>query len=352
MSDLNTSAPRYRRLLTRKLPAIAAALIAALLIAVWVRLAAQPAQQPEKLVIAISWHPAFALIHIADERGYFKDENLQVELRSYELGRDALNSVIEGKADLATVFETPVVQRIYQGTALGIISTLHTSSRSQVLIARRDRGITDLADIKGKRIGVTPGSSMEYFIHVLLTSEGIATSSVTVVPVEPINYVAAIASGEVDAVVVFGPYLQAAQEKIGKDKLSVFYSSLFLETSMLAGMRDNVLARKQAMTRLLKAILRAQEFTKTDPEESLRILVRRLADRHTEAGVRQSWENYNLDVDLDNLLLTLLTQEARWFRDKGLFNSAVPDFTDFIVTDYLHSLKPGAVTLHKHSRRQ
>lgn len=346
MDDLNIPAPRYRRLLTRKLPVIAAALIAALLIAIWVRFAAQPARQPEKLVIAHASQASFALVYIAAARGYFRDEGLDVELQPHVLGRDALNSAIEGRADLATVYETPVVQRIYQGTALGIISTLHTSTRSQALLARRDSGISTLGDLRGKRVGVTPGTSMEFLLHLLLTTESVPASAISTVRLEPAEYESAIGGGQVDALMVFGPHLHALQQKFGKDRLAVFQTDLYIETSMLAGMRDHLLAKPAAMKQLLKALLRAQTYARTDPAESLEIVVRQLTGRYTEEAVRQGFADIRLDIELDHLLLTLLTQEARWLRDRGTFSTAIPDFREFIITDFLHDVNPLAATLH------
>ncbi|MBX9902733.1 MAG: ABC transporter substrate-binding protein [Burkholderiales bacterium] len=346
MNDLNTPAPWYRRLLTRKLPVIAAALIAALLIAVWVRFATQPARQPEKLVIAHASQPSFALIYIAAARGYFEEEGLNVELQPHTLGRNALNSVIEGKADIATAFGTPVVRRIYEWVPLGIIASLHTSTRNQAIVARRDRGISTATDLEGKRIGVTLGASMEYLLHLLLAAESIPAFSVRKISVEPENFEAAITGGEIDALVVFGAHLQSLQDKLGKERLAVFYSDLYIETSMLVGMREKLLANPVAMQRLLKAVLRAHAYIQTNPEESLEIVIRELAKQYPETAIRLSWPALRFDIELDNLLLSLLTQEARWMRDAGAFKTPVPDFRDFVMTEFLHAVKPDATTLH------
>lgn len=345
---MNNPAPdtRYQRLLRLGLLGIAAASSAALLVLGWASYSGSSSKKTEKLVIAYAAQPAFALIHIAAARGYFEEEGLNVELQPHTLGRDALTSVIEGKADIATAFGTPVVRRIYEGAPLGIIANLHTSTRSQAIVARRDRGISTVADLKGKRIGVTPGASMEYLLHLLLAAESIPASSVRKISVEPENFEAAITGGEVDAVVVFGALLQSLQDKLGKERLAVFYSDLYIETSMLVGMREKLLANPVAMQRLLKAVLRARDYTRTNPGESLEIVSRKLAERYPEAAIRQGWPALRFDIELDNLLLSLLTQEARWMRDTGAFKTAVPDFKDFMVTKFLHEVKPDATTLH------
>lgn len=337
---------RAPRLLRWGALGVAAMAGAALLILFWARQTAPAPQTMEKLVIAHAAQPAFALIYIAAARGYFREAGLEVTLQPHTLGRDAVASMVEGKADLAAAYATPVVKRIYEGAVLGMISALHISKFSQAVLARRDSGIATASDLKGKRIGVTPGTSMEFLLHLLLATEGVPASGVIKVGLEPADYESAIVRKRVDALVVFGPYLHALPQQFGQDQLAVFRSDLYIETSVLAGMRDKLLAKPLVMQRLLQAIVRAQVFTQSNPAESLEIVINQLAERYPEAAIRQGWADLRFDIELDNLLLTLLTQEARWLRDSGAFSTAVPDFRQYIIAEFLHDVKPGAATLH------
>ena len=64
---------------------------------------------PERITLGTAHLPAFGLVFIAETRGYFAARGLTVELRRYELGRDALAALIAGEVDAATAFVTPVV---------------------------------------------------------------------------------------------------------------------------------------------------------------------------------------------------------------------------------------------------
>jgi ABC-type nitrate/sulfonate/bicarbonate transport system substrate-binding protein len=55
-----------------------------------------PFGQPEKLVIPEASQPVFALLYVADAKGFFKEAGREVTFKSFPLGRDALGSVIEG----------------------------------------------------------------------------------------------------------------------------------------------------------------------------------------------------------------------------------------------------------------
>ncbi|HIN72184.1 MAG TPA: hypothetical protein EYM98_06340 [Dehalococcoidia bacterium] len=69
----------------------------------------------ENLTIAEASQAVFALVYIADEKGFFADEGLKVTFSTFTSGKDALNSVVQGNSDIGTVFETPVVLQSYQG---------------------------------------------------------------------------------------------------------------------------------------------------------------------------------------------------------------------------------------------
>ncbi len=59
-------------------------------------------------------------------------------------GKTALKEVLEGKADFATVAETPVMFAIMKGEKISIIATIQTSSRNSAIMARKDKGILTL----------------------------------------------------------------------------------------------------------------------------------------------------------------------------------------------------------------
>lgn len=321
------------------------AAVAAWLVFTGVRYALAPARAPETLTIADASQPVFALIYVAEAKGYLHTEGLQVSYDKFLLGRDALAHVIDGKADLATAYNTPVVTRIYEGNDICIVSTLHSSVRSHVIVARRDRGIVSAADLAGKKVGVTSGTTTAFFLSVFLATEGIPPSDVATVPVEPGGYERALTEGTVDALVAYNPYSISLPKVLGPEQAVLFSSDVWTETSMLAGRCENLARKREAVVRFLRALVRAQEFVERYPADSIEIVARRLSDRYAEADIRAGWGAFKPQAQLDNVLQTLLTQEAQWLRDTGKFDSKVPDFTRRIAAEYLRGVTPGAVTL-------
>jgi len=95
---------------------------------------------PEKLTIAHATPVNSTPIDVAVEKGYFKPE-LDVSLHGFQAGRVALDEVLKGKADVATVAETPLMHAVMKGGEASIIATISETTNSILLIGRKDKGL-------------------------------------------------------------------------------------------------------------------------------------------------------------------------------------------------------------------
>ena len=140
----------------------------------------------ENLTIAEASQAVFALVYIADEKGFFTDEGQKVTFNTFTSGKDALNSVVQGNSDIGTVFETPIVLQSYQGEELRIVSTLHNSSQNTGFVGLKSQNIESPTDLMGKTIAVTKGTNGKFFLFQFLTTQGIDLSGVDLVDVKPL----------------------------------------------------------------------------------------------------------------------------------------------------------------------
>ncbi|MDI6742231.1 MAG: ABC transporter substrate-binding protein, partial [Smithella sp.] len=123
----------------------------------------QKTSPPEKITIAYSINVNPALVYIAFAKNYFKEEGLDATAQPHPFGKPALQSVIEGKADIATVADTPIVFAVMDGKQITTLAVIQTSNKNEAIVARKDRGIAQPDDLKGKIIGVTPGTTAHFF---------------------------------------------------------------------------------------------------------------------------------------------------------------------------------------------
>lgn len=147
---------------------------------------------------------------IAEQRGYFKDEGLEVEIVDFAGGARALQAVVGGSADVVSgAFEhninmqakgQPMRAFVLQGRAPQIVLAVSNKTMPNY---------TTLADLKGKKIGVTaPGSSTNIMTNFVLAKAGIKPAEVSFVGVGAAQgAVAALRSGQIDAISNLDPVI-------------------------------------------------------------------------------------------------------------------------------------------------
>lgn len=305
----------------------------------------QTPQTIEKLTIAMFDNPTFALVLIAQNKGYFKDENLEIIYRKVGgTGIKNLADALEGNSDIGWAYEAPTVRKIYEGEKLRIITTLHTSTKNVAIIARKDKGIATVQDLKGKKIGVTKGSAYEFFLYSYLLSQGVKLSDVIFIDGDFASMTTLLKTGKVDAVAIGNPFFYDIAKEYPQGSLSIFQSEVYTENGLLAGREDIVKNKKEAITRFLKALVKAEDLYRTNNQEALDAVIAEIP-AVSEETIRGTWDKFIPTLKLDNVLLTLLNREGAWFKDNGIYKTEVPNFRNAIFTDYLKEVKPEAVTV-------
>jgi NitT/TauT family transport system substrate-binding protein len=274
------------------------------------------ATPPESLTIADADQIVFALVYIADAQGYFKDEGLQVNYRKFKSGKDALADVVAGNADVATVYHTPVVADLLAGIPVRILSTLHRSNRNTAVVARRDRGINAIADLRGKRVAATRGTYQAELLNKMLDDEGIAPDEVRIVNMYHQDMPAALAGGAVDAGVTRWPYVGYAQDKLPSGTVVVLTTSLWSEVSVLATMQTTIERKQEAFARLMRALVRAEDLLARDNDAAYALAMSHWS-RPATTDDRKIWEQIKFQLRLDNTLLQALQNEAAWLDRQG-----------------------------------
>ncbi len=298
----------------------------------------------EAITIAYSTPPYTVLIDIAQSRGYFAKEGLDVTPRTYPYGKIAFDALLRGEADVATVGETPFMFAAMHGEKLSIIATIQTSNRNNAIIARKDKGIITPADLKGAKIGVTIGTIGEFFMDAFLASNGISRKQMKFIDLPPEKMKAALESGKVDAVSTWSPVLGHLQRELG-EKVAVFYDAeIYTQTFNIAARQEYIAGNAGKIKRLLHALRRADKFIEQHPEEARSIIAARSG--MDLASTDEMWKDNEFDVTLDQQLVLALEDESRWAIKNGLVkNTKIPNYLNAIYLDGLASVDPKAVRI-------
>ena len=172
------------------------------------------AQAPEKpkLTLAVGGKNLlyYLPLTIAESQGFFKAEGLEVNIVDFAGGSQALRAVVGGSADVVSgAFEHTVNMQVkgqhlrafvLQGRAPQIVLGVN---------ARTMRSFKGVADLKGKRIGVTaPGSSTNIMLNFVLAKAGLKPSDVSIIGVGAgSGAVAAMRAGQIDAISNLDPVI-------------------------------------------------------------------------------------------------------------------------------------------------
>ena len=144
---------------------------------------------------------------IADERGYFTEEGLEVELIMFQAAQPMAVAIAAGDVDFGiTAITGGLISLSEKGAVKVIGGALHEvpgieGQKYIVSNAAHDAGLTDLSGAAGKRFGVTtPGSSFHYMASKAAECGGADPSDIQVVPLNAVPAVAAaLTTNQVDA---------------------------------------------------------------------------------------------------------------------------------------------------------
>ena len=298
----------------------------------------------EKLSIALPALPQHALLQIAAAKGYLTEEGLDVTFVPASHGVMALSLLGQGNADLAVAAEVPLVISVMNGGALGIVATMLRVSSVHAVIARRDRGIGVPRDLPGKKIGATFGTSGEYFLWGYLIRNKLAPDSVTLVDVPPGQIAPALANGTIDAATSWYPHVRDAQDALGENALSFTAANVYTQSVVVIGRSEFLKGHANAMEKLVRAMLTAEQFMRSHPEETLKLVAEWL--KVDVEALRPVWKDLSFRVELQQSELITLEDEARWAMARGYApKGPVPNFLPHLYLDALLAVQTERVTV-------
>jgi putative hydroxymethylpyrimidine transport system substrate-binding protein len=164
-------------------------------------LGALPAQAADKLTVLLDWfvNPDHATLIIAQEKGFFAQAGLEVELTAPANPNDPPKLVAARKADLAISYQPQLHLHVDRGLPLRRIATLVGTPLSS-LVVLRDGPIKAIADLKGRKIGFSVGGFEDAILGAMLRKAGLSLEDVTLINVN-FSLSPSLISGQVDAVI-------------------------------------------------------------------------------------------------------------------------------------------------------
>jgi NitT/TauT family transport system substrate-binding protein len=181
-----------------------AALVAAAILMVG---AVVRAEEPLKATVGVLRLSSSAPVFIAEDKGYFRDAGLDVQLKFFDAAQPIAVAATAGDIDFGVTAFTAGLYNLAGKGALKVIGGMSREKAGYPLIGyfaspkAYDGGLKSPKDLAGKRVAVTQiGSSFHYSLGLLADKYGFKLSDVKIVPLQSLSNAAAALKGEtVDA---------------------------------------------------------------------------------------------------------------------------------------------------------
>jgi NitT/TauT family transport system substrate-binding protein len=309
----------------------------------------QPLPRPAAMTLEIAVNVSYlgsGLLYLAEARGYFAAEDLKVNFLPRDSGRDAMQALLDGQADLATVANTPLMFAIARDQPIAIVATIFQGESTHGILIRNDRNIDRIEQLTGRVVGVPLGTDGHYALGVILADHGVRLEQLHLADLGPVEMAQALRTGAVDAIAAWEPWLGRAAEEAepGRPYARIMSPRGFPHAFHLAGAPEGIARDQDALRALLRALRRAQIAAEQDPERVLAELAAVMA--MDGDALRADTTRYRFIVQLSQGLLTMLEDQARWAQRNGLLDPGpLPDFLSHIHLEALLAVDPYAVTL-------
>jgi putative hydroxymethylpyrimidine transport system substrate-binding protein len=254
--------------------------------------AAGPASAADKLTVILDWlvNPDHAALVVAQEKGYFADANLEVELIAPADPNDPPKLVAAGKADLAVDYQPQLQMQVNEGLPLARIATL-VATPLNCLMVLESGPIKSVADLKGKKVGFSVSGFEDALLGTMFEKNGIALKDVTLINVN-FTLTAPVIGGQVDAVIGAFRNVEVNQMALAGHPARAFYPE---EEGVPAYDELILVANKDKLTdprfkRFVAAVERATLYIENHPSEAWALFIKNHKDLDDDLD-KKAWSD-------------------------------------------------------------
>jgi putative hydroxymethylpyrimidine transport system substrate-binding protein len=251
-------------------------------------LLATPVAAADKMTLILDWfvNPDHGPIVIAQEKGYFAEEGLEVEMIAPADPADPPKMVAAGRADLAIGYQPQLHLQIHEGLPLKRVGTLIATPLNCLLVLA-DGPVKTIADLRGRKVGFSVAGVEEALLSAMLARHGLTLADVELVNVNW-SLSPALMSKQVDAVI--GAFRNFELNQLELEGMAG--RCFFLEEEGLPPYDELIyLAHAETMNRdmigrFLAATEKATQFIINHPEESWKVFAGSAAELDDELNAR------------------------------------------------------------------
>lgn len=277
-------------------------------------------QRPIK--ISMNLWPGYAYAFIAQEKGFFSKNNVEVELTFKNVISESRELFKNGDADGFFDVFTDVVVINAEGIPVKVVYITDYSTSGDVIIGRPE--LHSISDLKGKRISFEGVNTFSHFFVLrALQKAGIDEAEVQFENLSAMKVLSALESGKIDAGHTWEP-IKTRAIKRGYKALFTAGDIPGVITDVLAFHEKIVEERPDDIQRIVKSLAEARDFLFSNRKEAIEIMAR--AEGITPEEMASGINGVHLpDLEENREAMTTSDKEISLLRAFGAI-------TDFYIT--------------------
>jgi ABC-type nitrate/sulfonate/bicarbonate transport system substrate-binding protein len=283
------------------------------------------------------------LVYIAENQNYFAANCLNVTIKDYASGSNAVDGLLKGDINVAMATEFVVTKNAMANQSVQTIATTNRFLQIYV-VGRKDRGVLDISDLANKKTGLSMNTAAAFYRGRFLELNRVNSDQASLLNVPPSQIVDALANGTVDAVVTWQPYVKTIEDRLGNNVVKWPAQSGQAAYMCAIGTNYWIDSNPNLVKRFLNALHQAEEYVIQHPTEA-----KTIAQYHPNsdaAYIETVWSGYRFSLSLNQALILAMQDEAQWLISSNLTNSTVvPNFLNYIYVNGLEAINHDSVNI-------
>lgn len=280
--------------------------------------------------IAIQPYPLYTPVYVAKNLGYLDEElekvGYKVEYSSFKSGPLVNESFAAGQEDIGVLGDVPAILSKASGQETKIIGNAAYGEKALAILIKPDSTLQSAKDLKGKKVAYVKGSYGHHLLSVALEEAELSFEDIESVNLEAGDIPAAIENKQVDAGVLWEPFIT---QLTNQNRAKVLIDGTGIKRGNLVSIATKEFAESQpeVIEAYLTAYKRAADYITSNPIEAAQSVQGELGLSKEE--LTQIFKNFNYSPEITEDDINELKVVEQFLRDEGLSQQEV-DIEEFI----------------------
>jgi NitT/TauT family transport system substrate-binding protein len=292
-----------------------------------------------KIIIATGIDPSFAHYVVAVKKGFFEKHGIDADLRSFDDGNVALDSLLTGAADIGGTSELGGIVRIARGGKIYVMASGIQYADFFGLVGKNS--IQKPKDLEGKNIGLPKGSGAHLFMAKYVAFHSVDLSKLKLKYLQAPESVAALARGDIDAFFLWDPWLSRAASTVPDTRIitrsgenNIFKLNTYVFFS------QKLIDDKDLSAKAMRALIEGAEWAMANRSEAAKLVG--AAYRMSPSDCEKIMQPIQWNIHFDPAFKTNLLDAAE-FAKKAQIIKEVPNLDPFLRPEVLKSIDAARV---------